>query len=126
MIIKIVLKVIVLMLLVIVIVLIIIVLLIMLWFFIAFFTSIPPIIFPSVCKVWDANAHKVNNREYTMTNKEWNGKQSSGANLCFKILGHGAGNLQPSASVSVAGQGDNHVFAAFASSVMYQFIQLQI
>jgi len=50
---------------------------------------------------WDATPHKVSNREYTMSNLNWNGHQNGGSNLCFHIVGRGAEN--PTAQVSVGG-----------------------
>lgn len=54
-------------------------------------------------ETWDSVPHKVSNREYTFANMGHNGHQTSGTNLCFHIVGHGSGNMQPSAQVTLGG-----------------------
>ena len=55
--------------------------------------------------MWVGDATKVNDREYTITNKDFNSVQHAGDSLSFTFLGHGSGDIDPTIQATVDEQG---------------------
>nr|BAU45388.1 endo-1,4-beta-glucanase [Bellamya sp. UM-2014] len=59
----------------------------------------------SSIEVWVADAQKVSDREYILTNKDFNADQHVGDTLSFTFLGHGTGDIAPHTEAFVEGMG---------------------
>ncbi|KAK7478151.1 hypothetical protein BaRGS_00030598 [Batillaria attramentaria] len=46
-------------------------------------------------EVWNAVLHKVNDREYILTNQDWNAVLKAGEKLSINFIGHGNGDIHP-------------------------------